>query len=177
MFKVIKVIGGLLIFIFVLIGILSSFKGSVSSDLLIKQADSYSYLKNNKEVYAKCYNSINYPSTNIKVISLKYYVGATEEFKQKVKDAENSLIKSVNEKCVKPVNDYESTYTTLIYTTNDINNRNRSLFNKLVGIKPENAEQLYDDVQPQKARLSQGFNNGYYTEEEIQLYFKEKLGF
>ncbi|MCA9748533.1 MAG: hypothetical protein KC414_05465 [Romboutsia sp.] len=177
MFKIFKIIGGLLIFIFVLIGILSSFKGSVSPDLLIKQTDSYSYLKNNKEAYAKCYNSINYPTTNIKVISLKYYVGATEEFKQKVKDTENSLINSVNEKCIKPVNDYENTYTTLINTTKDINNKNRSLFDKLVGLKPEDAEQIYNDVQPQYARLSQGFNTGYYTEEEIQSYFKEKLGF
>lgn len=176
MIKAIKIIGGFIIFLFVLIGFLSSFGGSVSSELIDKQNNKLTYLQNNKEIYAKCYNSVSYPTNSRGTISLKYYIGANDELKQRIKDAENSLAKDIEEKCTQPIKDYENTYAELVDTTNEINAKSRTLLDRIIGTKPEDAENMYVDNSPQRVRLS-GFNIGYYTREEIEAYFKSKLGY
>ncbi len=81
-----KGIGGLLIAGVLIIGVLSGVKGAPSMEVANKHTLAMAYMGENKESYAKCYNSINYGSSTIGKVSLSYLTyNTTDATKAKLK--------------------------------------------------------------------------------------------
>lgn len=166
--------GGLL-----LVGALDNVKGAPNPDAIKDNTLAKAYMDKNKEQYATCYNSINSSTGAISDVSFDYYhPGMSDDEKVKIEQVEDGFIQSIKDQCEEPVKKYEENYTLYKSSSEQIMAANRSVFDNLIGAKPEK-DQFVTEYEPAFVRFKSGspFDNYIFTDEDIRQYFTDGMGY
>lgn len=167
--------------VLVVIVLLFMFPGSVmGSEDISDYTLSKAYLAKNTEQYARCYNSINYGTSGLIDVEFALrseYFNDLRVNSETMKPVRKSFLDGVNQKCNKPISEYESTYQKL----EEIQKKSESLsagwrtfvFGGGSQSIPANEILQYS---PARARMTLAFNDYIFTADEANLFYKEQLG-
>ncbi len=175
-----KVIAGLALSMFLVIGVLTNIKDAPNIETSNKNTLAWAYMDKNKEQYAKCYNSVNSGSVVIGRVSFSYLTyNMSETDKNKLKTAEEAFKADIKARCQQQITDYETNFETYKSSTIEIANTNQSLLSKMLGNKVNTDEISFREYQPSIVAFMNGspLSNHIFTEDEVKQYFVNEMGY
>lgn len=149
------------------------FFGSTDPSLEKKHLLLGASLNANRDEYAKCYNSINYGSTTVGTVSISYLMNYSVD---RLHEIENAFMEQVNQKCEKPVADYEKEYKEFAELDEKLSTESGW---KSFVFGGGNSPRTFNpnDLEPSTVRMTSGnpLTNVIFTKEEVEKFFQEKL--
>lgn len=169
-----RFIGGLLVVaVLILVG-LNEAHGTPSTDTANKHTLALAYLDKNRDSYAKCARSVDYGDTVISDVVLENtHYGMTQAEQDHLHQLAADFKAQVKQQCDEPIADYRQNYTTYKQTEQQIAKDTQSVFNKMLGDKPEVDEASLRQYNPDTLKLMGGdpLSDYVFTKADVEQYF------
>lgn len=157
------------------LGVLSNIKGG-SASAVTDSYQSREFLEDNKEQYAKCYNSLNMGMVTIGSISFEYVASVSWENRSKVNvvnSIEEEYKKIIKDECQEKVEQFEA--TNAVYEK-ACPIASLSALDRIAGKDGNDEDCLdYGKASVVTANGGLGATNMIFTEQEARQYFEQRL--